>query len=148
MKKSEPISLEKLVARLTKYKAAYYNDSPLVSDAAYDALEDQLRALDPKHPFFATVGSPVGAVTEWEKAKHAMPMGSLNKAVTEEEFRKWAARCDELAIAQKLKPISGNLLVTEKLDGLSLAVTYERGELKHAITRGDGEINKQIDRAS
>ena len=144
MKKTEPFPLDKLVTRLTRYKAAYYNDSPLVSDAAYDALEDQLRALDPKHPFFATVGSPVGAVTEWEKAKHAMPMGSLNKAVTEEEFRKWAARCDELAVAQKLKPISGNLLVTEKLDGLSLAVTYERGELKSAITRGDGEVGERI----
>ncbi len=144
MKKPQPISLEKLVARLTQYKAAYYNDSPLVSDAAYDGLEDQLRALDPKHPFFAAVGAPVAAVTQWEKAKHAMPMGSLNKAVTEEEFRKWAARCDALAVAQKREPISGNLLVTEKLDGLSLAVTYERGELKHAITRGDGEVGERI----
>jgi DNA ligase (NAD+) len=68
------------VKLLRKYKDAYYNGTPLVSDAAYDALEDELRALDPNHDFLATVGAPV-AVTSWEKARHAIPMGSLNKAV-------------------------------------------------------------------
>ncbi len=141
MKKTD---LSKLVADLQRYKDAYYNGAPLVSDAAYDALEDTLRELDPKHPFFSTVGAPVRSVTEWPKARHAIPMGSLNKAVNEEEFRKWAARCDELALQQKLKPISQNLFVTEKLDGLSLAVTYERGVLKEAITRGDGQVGERI----
>lgn len=136
--------LSKLVADLQRYKDAYYNGTPLISDAAYDALEDQLRAIDPKHRFFGTVGAPVRGVTEWEKARHAIPMGSLNKAVNEAEFRKWAARCDELAAQQKLTPISKNLFVTEKLDGLSLAVTYERGVLKEAITRGDGQMGERI----
>lgn len=136
--------LTKLVAELQRYKDAYYNGAPLISDAAYDALEDKLRAADPKHAFFGTVGAPVRSVTEWPKARHAIPMGSLNKAVNEEEFRKWAARCDELAEQQKLKRISQNLFVTEKLDGLSLAVTYERGVLKEAITRGDGQVGERI----
>lgn len=137
-------NVAKLVADLQKYKDAYYNGTPLISDAAYDALEDQLRELDPKHAFFGTVGAPVRGVTEWEKARHAIPMGSLNKAVNEDEFRKWAARCDELAGQQKLAPISKNLIVTEKLDGLSLAVTYEKGKLKEAITRGDGQVGERI----
>ncbi len=141
MKKTE---LTKLVADLQRFKDAYYNGAPLISDAAYDALEDTLRAVDPKHAFFGTVGAPVRAVTEWEKARHAIPMGSLNKAVNEEEFRKWAARCDELATQQQLSPISSNLFVTEKLDGLSLAVTYQRGVLKEAITRGDGQVGERI----
>src|SRR5678816_1517766 len=76
-----------LVKLLRKYKDAYYNGTPLVSDAAYDALEDELRALDPSHDFLKTVGAPVAAVTSWEKARHAIPMGSLNKAVDEDEFR-------------------------------------------------------------
>lgn len=134
----------KLVADLQKYKDAYYNGTPLISDAAFDALEDALRTLNPKHPYFSIVGAKVSAVTEWEKARHAIPMGSLNKAVTEEEFRKWFARCEALATQQGLPSFEKNVFVTEKLDGLSLAVTYERGELKHAITRGDGQVGERI----
>ncbi len=64
---------------LRRYKDAYYNGNPLVSDAAYDQLEDELRALDPKHALLASVGAPVpakakpratgAAVSEWEKAQ-------------------------------------------------------------------------------
>jgi DNA ligase (NAD+) len=145
--------ISELSALLTKYKDAYYNKQALVSDAAYDALEDELRALAPGHPLLASVGAPLppgapgasgGAVTEWEKARHAIPMGSLNKAVSEAELREWAARCDKLGAESGLAPISTNLLVTEKLDGLSLAVNYERGELVEAITRGDGLVGERI----
>jgi DNA ligase (NAD+) len=141
----KPASREaELLALLTKYKDAYYNDAPLVSDAAYDALEDEFRDLVPDHEFFATVGAPAAAVTSWEKAQHAIPMGSLNKAVSEEEFRAWAARCDELGKKDKLGAITKDLFVTEKLDGLSLAVTYENGKLSDAITRGDGQLGERI----
>jgi len=133
-----------LVKLLRKYKDAYYNDAPLVSDAAYDALEDELRELEPGHDFLKTVGAPVAAVTAWEKARHAIPMGSLNKAVDEEEFRSWAQRCNDLGKKDKLEDITGDLFVTEKLDGLSLAVTYDKGKLVDAITRGDGEVGERI----
>src|SRR5689334_22124725 len=97
--------VDELAKLLRKYKDAYYNATPLVSDAAYDALEDELRELDPEHELLKSVGAPApaagaapaaGGVTAWEKARHAIPMGSLNKAVTEEELRAWAARCEEL----------------------------------------------------
>ncbi len=141
--KARIAELEKL---LRQYKNAYYNDQPLVSDAAYDQLEDELRTLDPEHEIFKTVGAPVKGevVTQWEKARHAIPMGSLNKVVSEEEFRAWAALCEKLGQESKLPPISKNLLVTEKLDGLSLAVNYEKGKLVSAITRGDGQIGELI----
>jgi DNA ligase (NAD+) len=71
-------------------------------------------------------------------------MGSLNKAVDETELREWAERCEELGAKSGLAPISKNLLVTEKLDGLSLAVNYEKGELVEAITRGDGHVGERI----
>lgn len=137
--------IDELAELLRKYKDAYYNGQALVSDASYDALEDELRALDPGHALLQSVGAPVqGVVTEWEKARHAIPMGSLNKAVNEAELRQWAARCDALAAESALPPISGNLLVTEKLDGLSLAVNYEDGVLVEAITRGDGHVGERI----
>jgi DNA ligase (NAD+) len=141
-----------LGALLQKYKDAYYNGTPLVSDAAFDQLEDELRALEPNHPVLHSVGAPVPAAakteatvtTEWEKARHEIPMGSLNKAVSEEEFRKWAARCDELGAKDGLSSVLGNLFVTEKLDGLSLSVVYEKGVFKDAITRGDGQVGERI----
>jgi DNA ligase (NAD+) len=137
-----------LTELLRKYKDAYYNGQPLVSDAAYDVLEDELRELAPDHALLKTVGAPVPGggevVTEWEKARHAIPMGSLNKAVNEAEFRQWIARCDQLGTESELASISNNLLVTEKLDGLSLAVNYENGKLVEAITRGDGHVGERI----
>lgn len=140
--------VEELVQLIRKHRDAYYNRTPLISDAAYDALEDELRSLDPENPLLQAVGTPVldEPLGEWDKARHAIPMGSLNKAVDEEELRKWAARCDELAQKDGLPPISPSLLVTEKLDGLSVAVTYEGGELKDAITRGDGIVGERITR--
>ncbi len=134
-----------LAELLRKYKDAYYNGQALVSDAAYDALEDELRELEPDHAILKSVGAPVNeVVTEWEKARHAIPMGSLNKAVSEAEFRQWVARCDQLGVESSLPPIANDLLVTEKLDGLSLAVNYENGKLVEAITRGDGQVGERI----
>lgn len=139
---------------LKKYKDAYYNGHPLVSDAAYDQLEDELRALDPGHAVLTSVGAPVPAkarpraagapVSEWEKAQHKIPMGSLNKAVDEAEFHAWVARCEEHAAREKLPKVLGDLFVTEKLDGISLEVIYERGVMTEAITRGDGQIGERI----
>jgi DNA ligase (NAD+) len=143
-----------LAELLRSYKDAYYNGQPLVSDAAYDQLEDELRALDPGHALLTSVGAPVpvkarpraaGApVTEWEKAQHKIPMGSLNKAVDEAEFQAWVTRCEEHAAREKLPRVQGDLFVTEKLDGISLEVIYEQGVLTEAITRGDGQIGERI----
>jgi DNA ligase (NAD+) len=143
---SKPTRVAELAALLRKYKDAYYNGEPLVTDAAYDALEDELRGLDPEHAVLQSIGAPVPdeVVTEWEKERHAIPMGSLNKVVNEAEFRQWAQRCDQLGEESKLAPISKDLLVTEKLDGLSLAVNYENGKLVSAITRGDGHVGENI----
>ncbi len=138
-----------LAELLRRYKDAYYNGQPLVSDAAYDQLEDELRALDPAHALLASVGAPVpgkarAAVTEWEKAQHKIPMGSLNKAVDEAEFQAWVNRCEEHAARERLAKVGGDLFVTEKLDGISLEVIYEQGVMTEAITRGDGQVGERI----
>ena len=62
--------IAELAKLLRTYKDAYYNGEPLVSDAAYDALEDELRELDPSHPVIASVGAPAQKQTAWEKARH------------------------------------------------------------------------------
>ncbi|MDP2340427.1 MAG: NAD-dependent DNA ligase LigA [Deltaproteobacteria bacterium] len=145
-----------LGALLVKYKDAYYNGQPLVSDAAFDQLEDELRKLDPQHAVLASVGAPVpvkakpaskpgsASVTEWEKAQHKIPMGSLNKAGDETEFLAWVSRCEEHAAKEKLPKVLDDLFVTEKLDGISLEVIYENGVFTEAITRGDGQLGERI----
>ena len=132
-----------LAARLERYRASYYKGSPEVSDAAYDALEDELRALDPTHPVLARVGS-AELVSEWDKARHEIPMGSLNKAVDEAELRAWLARCEELAAPQGFTGLGDRLFVAEKLDGISLEVIYRDGVFAEAITRGDGLVGERI----
>src|SRR5205807_6170902 len=85
--------IEELGGRLAVYRAAYYQGSPVISDAAYDALEDELRTLAPAHPLLAKVGAP--PVKEWEKARHEIPMGSLNKVTSDVELDEWLERCNE-----------------------------------------------------
>lgn len=132
-----------LAERVERYRASYYKGTPEISDAAFDALEDELRDLDPTHPVLAKVGSG-SLVNEWEKAKHEIPMGSLNKAVSEEELRSWVARCNELLAKDGVGAIEGDLFVAEKLDGISIEVIYRDGKMVDAITRGDGDVGERI----
>ncbi len=135
--------IDELAARVERYRASYYKGTPEISDAAFDALEDELRDLDPTNLVLAKVGSGE-LVSEWEKAKHEIPMGSLNKAVSEEELRTWIARCNELLTEDGVGAIEGDLFVAEKLDGISIEVIYRDGKLVDAITRGDGDVGERI----
>jgi DNA ligase (NAD+) len=132
-----------LAERVELHRAKYYAGHPEISDAAFDALEDELRALAPAHPVLARVGT-AATVTEWEKARHELPMGSLNKVVNEAELRAWFLRCAELAQREGLGPLDDDLSVAEKLDGISLEVIYRKGKLEAAITRGDGDVGELI----
>jgi DNA ligase (NAD+) len=132
-----------LAERLSLYRARYYAGEPMVSDAAYDALEDELRRLDPTHPLLGRIGSPV-LVEAWDKARHEIPMGSLNKVVSVEELHEWVARCDELLGKEGEPPIDSELFVAEKLDGISVELLYRQGKLSEGITRGDGETGERI----
>ena len=129
-------NLKKLKQQLQAARNAYYKDgSSTLSDAEYDALEDQLRSLAPDDPFFTEVGSDT--TSHFEKAKHIIPMGSLNKCQLNYDFLSWAA---------KTCAPDTNFIVTEKLDGISIEIQYEKGKLVKAITRGDGTIGEDITR--
>ena len=125
--------IQELETKIFKARNDYYNGVPTVSDKVFDAWVDELRLLDPANKAVTAIGAPV-APSEWKKAKHQIPMGSLDKVNQPDELGEWA---DDMA-GQEL------LFVTEKLDGLSIEVIYENGSLHQAITRGDGETGEDI----
>lgn len=129
-----PSRLDSLRNLILKAKHAYYfSAEPIMSDAEYDSLEDELRALMPEDPLLAMVGSPVPAETILTKARHAMPMGSQNKVNSADEFRAWVVKCGGPPLQLSLKG-----------DGASAAAYYRDGRLTQAISRGDGIIGEDI----
>lgn len=113
--------------------AYYYSNEPVMSDAEYDALEEELKLLDPNDPVLGLVGSPVPPDSMLTKARHAMPMGSQSKVNSEDEFRAWCVKNEVNAIHASLKG-----------DGASAAAYYRDGRLVQAISRGDGTIGEDI----
>lgn len=109
---------------------------------AYKTRYLALLELRPNHPVLQDIVPARGL--EWPKAAHEIPMGSLNKVNLPEELIKWAERCDELASGLELEPVSGDLAVTEKLDGISIELVYDNGRFETAITRGDGVVGERI----
>lgn len=125
---------EQIANTLLRAKQAYYyGDSPIMSDADYDRLEDQLRVLDSSHPVIAIVGAPVPPDNMLSEAEHLMPMGSQSKVNTEQEFRAWWARNGIRSIHASLKG-----------DGGSCGAYYQDGRLIQVITRGDGLVGEDI----
>ena len=121
------LELEKLIV---KYQTSYYNGEGEISDAEFDALWDELKALDPTNAVLQRVGADSG---NFEKINHVMPMGSQEKAANPEQFLAWAAKHEY-----------EEYLVEYKLDGASLELQYENGYLVRAVTRGDGSIGDDI----
>lgn len=128
-------TIKDLVKTLNEYRDAYYNNSkPIVSDADYDKLYDQLERLEKETGIIfsnsptQTVGYPVKS--GFEKVTHSHPMLSLSKTKDVLEFSTYCGN----------KPS----LVSLKMDGLTVLLTYEDGKLIQAETRGDGQIGELI----
>ncbi|HEX2393478.1 MAG TPA: NAD-dependent DNA ligase LigA [Solirubrobacterales bacterium] len=127
----------------------YVLDEPEIGDDAYDALLDELRALEAQNPQLRTPDSPtqrVGAppLERFEQVEHHEQMLSLGNARNEEELRGWENR-----IANHLKRLdiaaSEFSYTTEpKIDGLAVTLTYEEGVLVRGATRGDGRIGEDV----
>ncbi len=125
--------IKELSKLILKARHNYYNSQPIVSDKIFDAWIDELRLLDPKNKAVTGIGAPV-APSEWKKAKHQIPMGSLDKVNLPIELTKWVTdTCPD-----------EDLFVSEKLDGLSIELIYEKGKIVQGITRGNGEIGEDI----
>jgi DNA ligase (NAD+) len=120
-------------------------DDPVISDAEYDALIRELRALEDAHPELITPDSPtrrVGATPseKFAKVRHPQAMLSLGNAFDEGDLRAWRGRIvrllgEEARIAYVVEP---------KIDGLAIALTYEGGRFLRGATRGDGEVGEDV----
>lgn len=120
-------------------------DSPVVTDAEYDALFNELKRIEAEHPELLTPNSPtqrVGAEprSDLPKVRHAAPVLSLGNAFSPEDLEAWRQR------TRRLLPDDTELdyVVEPKLDGLSVVLTYEDGLLTLGATRGNGIIGEDV----
>jgi DNA ligase (NAD+) len=114
-------------------------DEPEISDAEYDRLYDELKALEEEHPDLITPDSPtqrVGAPPSerFQKVEHLTPMGSLEKVADDQSLFKWAE--DVRKRLDSDEPVA--YVIEPKIDGLAVSLTYENGILTRGATRGDG----------
>lgn len=135
--------IEELRRELRYHADLYYRkDAPEISDYEYDALFRELETLEAAYPQFVTGDSPTrrvgGAVLEkFEKVTHAVPMGSLTDVFSYEELDQYLDRIEaELPGAY--------YSVEPKIDGLSVALTYEGGKLIRGATRGNGLVGEDV----
>src|ERR671930_2296648 len=114
-------------------------DDPEITDAEYDRLFDELKALEEEYPDLITPDSPtqrVGAAPseKFGKVRHLQPMGSLDKVSDEDGLRKWAD--DVRKRLDSDEPVA--YVIEPKIDGSAVSLTYEDGSFTRGATRGDG----------
>ena len=142
------VELKRLTLEIERHDRAYYQeDAPKISDAAYDALRRRFNAIEARFPEFVSSDSPsqkVGAQPSgrFAKVRHAVPMLSLDNAFAEADvvdfvgrIRRFLKLGDDDRIEFSAEP---------KIDGLSMSLRYEAGELVTAATRGDGAEGEDV----
>ncbi|MFE3229960.1 NAD-dependent DNA ligase LigA [Nocardia sp. NPDC059228] len=129
--------IQELADRIVALRDAYYQGSPLVADAEYDAVEDELRGLIEAHPDLTPDPNPLAQVGApavlHAPIRHSRPMLSLEKATKPDQVAAFFGRFPG-------QPV----VVMPKLDGLSLALVFEDGRLVRAVTRGDGTTGDDV----
>ncbi|HXV99780.1 MAG TPA: NAD-dependent DNA ligase LigA, partial [Anaerolineae bacterium] len=123
-------------------------DDPVISDAEYDGLINELRDLEAQYPDLISPDSPtqrVGAqpLEGFEKVIHPIPMTSLGNAFDEADMRSWLARVGRLLPA-RMNAQNLDFVVEPKIDGLAIALTYENGRLIQGATRGNGIEGEKV----
>jgi DNA ligase (NAD+) len=137
--------IERLRAEIRRHEYLYYVlDEPEISDAKFDRLMNQLKALEAENPHLLTPDSPTqrvgGAPREgFTEVRHKTPMVSLDNAFSFEELRAFDRRVREITGREKIEYIGEH-----KFDGLSLSLLYEKGTLARGVTRGDGTTGEDV----
>ena len=135
--------MKELVEKLNRYAALYYEeDAPVISDAEYDAMYDELRALEESEGY-TLKNSPTHRVggapqKKFEPSRHLLRLYSLDKCKTEGEIAEWYER---IVKAVGKEP---EITAEYKFDGLTLNILYEGGKLVKAATRGDGVTGEEV----
>lgn len=135
--------MKELVSTLNEWARLYYEeDAPVVADAEYDRLYDELRNLEkevgyslPTSPTHRVGGAPKG---KFEQSKHILRLYSLDKCQSKEEFYDW---CNRIVKTVGYLP---TLTCEYKFDGLTLNILYENGKIVKASTRGNGEVGEVV----
>ena len=127
----------------------YVLDDPEIGDDDYDALLDELRAIEAAHPELVTPDSPtqrVGGepVSSLPKVRHEIAMLSLANARTEEELRAWVARMRAHLAREGIEDPQFQFVAEPKIDGLAISLRYEDGIFVQGATRGNGEIGEDV----
>jgi DNA ligase (NAD+) len=135
---------------LERHNRLYYVlDEPEVGDDVYDALLDELRAIEADNPELRTADSPtqrVGAppLDRFEPVEHHEAMLSLGNARNEEELRGWENRLANYLKRLDITASQFSYTTEPKIDGLAVSLTYEDGVLVRGATRGDGRIGEDV----
>jgi DNA ligase (NAD+) len=122
----------------------YVLDDPEISDFEFDKLMQRLKDLEAQHPELVTPDSPTQRVggtpaSELPKVSHPTPMMSLDNTYSVDDLRDFDRRVRELAGRDQVEYVA-----ELKLDGLSMALTYQEGELARGVTRGDGRVGEDV----
>jgi len=139
---------KRLTLEIERHDKAYYQeDAPRISDAQYDALRQRFNAIEARFPEWVTPGSPsqkVGAAPagRFKKVRHAVPMLSLDNAFAEEDVTDFVGRIRRFLKVGENERI--DFSAEPKIDGLSMSLRYEGGELVTAATRGDGAEGEDV----
>jgi DNA ligase (NAD+) len=137
--------IEALRDQIRRHEHLYFVlDDPEISDAEFDRLMNQLKQLEAEHPALVTPDSPTQRVGGKPregvvKAAHSSPMLSLDNTYNVDDLRNWERRVHELSGRKDI-----DYVCELKLDGMSLALLYEDGQLVRGITRGDGSIGEDV----
>jgi DNA ligase (NAD+) len=137
--------LSELREQIHRHDYLYYVEArPEISDAEYDALRRELIALETEHPELVTPDSPTqrvsGTPTDlFRPVEHRVAMLSLDNASTPEQLREFEAR-----IGRAVPGATFGYVCEPKIDGLGVALVYERGRLVRGATRGDGRIGEDV----
>jgi DNA ligase (NAD+) len=139
---------KKLAAEIAYHDGRYYqHDDPEITDAAYDALRARLTAIEAAFPDLAAADSPshrVGAapLEAFGKVRHDVAMLSLGNAFANDEVAEFVERVRRFLALDPSDPL--DVVAEPKIDGLSISIRYEAGELVRAATRGDGVEGEDV----
>ena len=125
----------------------YQDDAPVMSDAAYDDLRQELIALETEYPHLITKDSPTQSVGakpsgKFGKITHSVSMLSLDNAFTDEDVADFCAKVKRFLSLDEDAPMA--FTAEPKIDGLSAALRYENGKLTTGATRGDGKVGEDV----
>lgn len=142
---NEKEQIDALRQQIERHNHLYYIEAqPELSDRQYDALLNELEALEKAHPEWLDATSPTQRVggrplSHFETRKHARPMLSLSNTYSKDELLEYDQRTRKLLDGAPIE-----YLIEPKIDGVAISLRYEKGRLAYALTRGDGMAGDEV----